>query len=236
MIGHDGVQEAKQEESRSMKMPPLPEREEREVRVPENMIDPATPETSNDPARLNAGAWFSLAISFGFFLLMVAIGVKYHIAAQSHEELAGPDRLVAANASVPAFATAPAIAAAAAIAPASAIATASTPLPDAYDTLLVQARECAAEAQWDCVIETTSGAIAQRGNTPETKALLSQAMVKGGWVPQKAHNVREVSTMPPEPKRPVTHGHRHRAHAERLRYGAITRPNSADQMADIYRH
>ncbi|CAM2170069.1 DUF4189 domain-containing protein [Paraburkholderia sacchari] len=213
-----------------MKMPPLPEREEREERVPENMIDPATPERSNDPARLTAGAWFSLAISFGFFLLMVVIGVKYHIAAQPHEELAEPDRFVGANASVPAIATAPAIA------PTSAIAPASTPSPDAYETLLVQARECAAEAQWDCVIETTSGAIAQRGNTPETKALLSQAMVKGGWVPQKAHNVREVSTMPLESKRPVTHGHRHRARAERLRYGAITRHNSADEMSDIYRH
>lgn len=217
-------------------LPPLPDREEREERVPENMIDPATPETSNDPARLTTGAWFSLAISFGFFLLMVAIGVKYHIAAQPHEALAEPDRLVAANASVPAIATASAIASMPAIATATAIAPASTPSPDAYDTLLVQARECAAEAQWECVIETTSGAIAQRGNTPETKALLSQAIVKGGWAPQKAHNVREVSTMPPESKRPVTHGHRHRAHAERLRYGATTRRNSADEMADIYRH
>ncbi|CAB3788346.1 hypothetical protein LMG28688_02670 [Paraburkholderia caffeinitolerans] len=201
-----------------MTMPPLPEQEEREEREPDNVGEPGASERSNEPARLTGGAWFSLAVSFGFFLLMVAIGVKYHVAAQSRDEPAEPDRYVVANASVPAIAAAP------------------TSQPDAYDTLLAQARECAAAAQWDCVIETTSGAIAQRGNTPETKALLSQAIVKGGWVPANAHNVREVSTMPPESKRPTLNGHRHTARAERLRYAAMTRRHSMDEMADIYRH
>lgn len=198
-----------------MTMPPLPEQEERE---PDNVSESGDSGRSNDPARLTGGAWFSLAVSFGVFLLMVAIGVKYHVAAQSREEPAEPDRYVVANASVPAAAAA------------------STLPADASETLLARARGCAATAQWDCVIETTSGVIAQRGNTPETKALLAQAIVNGGWAPGNAHNVREVSTMPPESKRPIVHDHRHRVRAERLRYAALTRRNSTDEMADIYRH
>lgn len=207
----------------------LPERKPDESWEP----DRNPPQSGNDPERLTRGAWLSLAMSFVFFLTMVAIGVKFGVARHSGDEPAEAARTAFANpvANVPV--------------PEAEIASASnTPAEDA-DTLLARAHECANAAQWDCVIDATSGVIAQRGSTPETKALLRQAMIHGGWVagnpPASAingnrHNVREVSTMPGEPKRFVRHWHRHTAHATNLRYTAASRPTSTDELADIYRH
>lgn len=150
-----------------MTTPNRPERESDESWEPGRDIS----ESSNDPARLTGGAWLSLALSLAFFLSMVAIGMKYGVARHPRDKPAEAASTVLANA--------------VASVPAPVVEAASMPTTPADDvnTLLARAHECASTAQWDCVIEATSGVIAQRGNTPETKALLAQAMVKGGWVP-----------------------------------------------------
>lgn len=188
-------------------------------------------ENSNDPERLTGGAWLSLAMSLAFFLTMVAIGVKYDVARHPHSKAAEPATQPASM---------PVLTQAVELTPA------SNPPMDDPDTLLARARRCERAAQWDCVIEATSGVIAQRGNTPETKALLAQAMIKGGWVPGttpkpaikgEAHGMRDISTLPPaEPAHARRHRHRHTAHPASLRYTAAAHPASADDFPDIYRH
>ncbi|MDR3101608.1 MAG: hypothetical protein LBV73_31640 [Paraburkholderia sp.] len=216
-----------------MTMPPSPEQE------PDDVSEPGRDDAarSSDPARLTRGAWFSLAISLAFFLLMVAIGLKYGVARHPPSKAAEPERALVASPFMSPFMSPLASASLPFITPA--------PLADNPDALLARAHDCAATAQWDCVISATSGVITQRGNTPETKALLAQAMIRSGWVPgsepapsikANARNMREVSATPAGAKPLARHGHRHMGRAARLRYTAITRRNSTDEMADIYRH
>ena len=193
-------------------------------------------ESRNDPERLTSGAWISLAMSLAFFLTMVAIGVKYDVAHHPRSKPVESGR--------PAFASPLANASTPALTPAAAVTATSNPSMDDPDTLLARAHRCESAGQWDCVIEATSGVIAQRGNTPETKALLAQAMIKGGWVPGNApkpaingdtRSVREVSTLPPEPKRPNRHVRRHTVRSS-LRYTAANHSASSGDFSDIYRH
>jgi hypothetical protein len=146
-------------------------------------IVPAT----NDPERLTGGAWLSLGLSVSFYLIMLAIGAKYdsdHRVASKHFQM-GHSVLAAPLANVPVSAS-------------------DLPLVSSVDrsaALLARAHACATLAQWDCVIEATSGVIARRGNTPETKALLAQAVVNGGWVrakgPQLAPQALASQPLPP---------------------------------------
>ncbi|QBR00907.1 hypothetical protein [Paraburkholderia pallida] len=194
------------------------------------------PEGISDPRRLTRGAWFSLAMSLAFFVTMVTISVKFDAAHHPRTKPAEVER--SALASEPAPVSVAAI-------------TLPTAPADDPDALLAHARECAAAAHWDCVIEATSGVIAQRGNTPETQALLAQAIVAGGWVQGKAptlapvpapsisgttHYASAFSTAPPEPKRAVRHRHRHTERPAHLRYTSANRSNLPDDWADIYRH
>ena len=220
-----------------MTIPNRPERESDDAELPgPDLPDaPDMPERSSDPQRLSGGAWLSLAMSLAFFLLMVAIGVKYDVARNPRDKPAEAGRSELASVAVEVPAPVPA--------PSSAITASAAPPVDDANTLLARAHECAAAAHWDCVIEATSGVIAQRGNTPETRALLTQAMVKGGWVPDtapaikgNAHSVREVSTMPAEARPAARHGHRHTGRPFHLRYTATNHPSAPDDMPDIYRH
>ncbi|MFD1554890.1 hypothetical protein ACFSHT_04495 [Paraburkholderia silviterrae] len=210
-----------------MTTPDRPERESDETWEPGQDAS----EGISDPRRLTRGAWLSLAMSLAFFVTMVTISVKFDSAHHPRAKPAEPERSALASEPAPV--------------PVAAITPPATAPADDPDALLAQARECAAAAHWDCVIEATSGVIAQRGNTPETKALLAQAMIKGGWVPGKApapalsgttHYASEFVMAPPEPKRAVRHRHRHTERLAHLRYTSANRSNMPDDWADIYRH
>lgn len=198
--------------------------------------DPSDTDTfgsDNDPGRLNGSIWISLGLSVAFYLLMLAIGAKYNSDHPVHARPAEPDR--SAPASPLAYATVPAP-----------VATqTSTALIDDPDILFARAQACAAAAHWDCVIEATSGIVAQHGDTPETRALLAQAMLKGGWIARetsattlegKARYVRPVSTMPAGTMQATKHGHRHSVRVTPLRYAAASRPTYPGDFGDIYRH
>jgi hypothetical protein len=112
---------------------------------------------------------------------------------------------------------------------------------DPSNTLLTRAHACAAAGDWACVIESTSNEIVQHGDTPETQALLEQAVVNGGWTPSAAApnspvaNVPNVASAPPLPTRAsqeVRHGHRS---ALRL-HSAATRSGSTEDIAVLFRH
>lgn len=217
-----------------MTIPNQPEREPDDTPV----FDMEAPDTGHvdsvdDPERLTGGAWLSLALSVSFYLVMLAIGAKYdsdhHVhtktAAANHSTLAGP--MTNTNAPVAASGQAP------------------VPSIDATGTLLARAHLCAAEAQWNCVIEATSGVIARQGNTPETKALLAQAVVNGGWIPGKGstvasaaqtQNIRPVSTTPPATRHVTRHVRRHFVRAPLLRYVSSNHNDFPSYLPDLYRH
>lgn len=181
----------------------------------------------DNPERLTGGAWLSLALSLSFYLLMLAIGAKYDSDHHARVKAAEQDRSALSGP----MAYAPA--AASGLSPAASI--------DAPGALLARAHACAAVARWDCVIEATSGVIARRGNTQETRALLAQAMISEGWVPGKAsadqtQNIRRVSTTPPVAKRVTRHWHRHPVRPPLLRYATTTHSDFPSYMPDIYRH
>lgn len=197
--------------------------------------DAGTADTVDDPERLTGGAWVSLALSLSFYLLMLAVGAKYD---SDHHGRARP----AAEPDRPPLSAPMAYAPAGASGPGSLL---PAPFADAPGALLARAHACAAVAQWDCVIEATSGVIARRGNTPETRALLAQAMVNGGWVPGAASTVsqtdqtqdfRRVSATPPGAKRMTKHLRRHAVRAPLLRYATTTRSDFPSYLPDIYRH
>ena len=113
--------------------------------------------------------------------------------------------------------------------------------PEASSTLLARAHACAAAGEWACVIEATSNEIERHGDTPETQALLEQAVVNGGWTPSTAApnspvaNVPNVASAPPLPTRAsqeVRHGHRS---ALRL-HSSATHSGSTEDVVVLYRH
>ncbi|RQH02215.1 hypothetical protein [Paraburkholderia dinghuensis] len=193
--------------------------------------DTGAADSIDNPERVTAGAWLSLALSLSFYLLMLAIGAKYDSDRHPRAKPAEPDHSTLSGP----MANAPVAASSQTLAPRF----------DAPGALLARARACAAVAQWNCVIEATSGVIARRGNTPETRALLTQAMVNGGWVPANAptvastvqtQDIHPVSVAPPGPKRMMKHVHRHVPHPPLLRYATTTRSDFPSYMPDIYRH
>jgi hypothetical protein len=221
-------------ETRAMTIPNQSEREPDDAPV-FDMDAPGTGSVENvdNPERLTGGAWLSLALSVSFYLVMLAIGAWYdsdhHVSAKTavtdHSTLAGP--MTNTNAPVAASSQLPA------------------PSIDATGTLLARAHACAALAQWNCVIEATSGVIARQGNTPEARALLAQAVVNGGWVPgtgptvastTHVQNIRSVATTPPATRRVTKHVHRHVVRPPLLRYVSSTHNDFPSYLPDLYRH
>jgi hypothetical protein len=195
----------------------------------------------NDPERVPGGAWISLGLSLGFYLLMLAIGVKYDSDHRISRKPAEPDHSALASPMAYAPANPPAAA----------------PSPDTLAELLARAHDCAAAAHWNCVIEATSAVIVQHGDTPETRALLAQAMVNGGWLPVQApasapppapalvpapppavktHTVHEISSMPTGTRHTTKHVHRQVVRTSTVKYAAAPRAASDSHLADLYRH
>lgn len=220
-----------------MKIPNRPEEESDDMPEPDadeyypDRHEDANDENDDNPARLRSGAWLSLGLSLAFYLLMLAIGAVYdgdhHVRGKAAES--GRSALPGQMASAAALTDAGASASSA----------------DAPGALLARARTCAAAAQWDCVIEATSGAIAQRGDTAEARTLLAQAMVYGGWVPRtapmssatgKMRDIRPVSTTPAEVPRATRHFRRHSVRSTAVRFTTMTHPYSKAEMEDLYRH
>ncbi|WP_233869101.1 hypothetical protein [Paraburkholderia adhaesiva] len=195
------------------------------------MSDTRAADSVDNPERLTAGAWLSLGLSLSFYLLMLAIGAKYDSDHHARAKPAEPDHSTLSGP--------------VANAPVAASDQAAAPRFDGPGILLARARACAAVAQWDCVIEATSGVIARRGSTPETRALLTQAMINGGWVPANApavaptvqpQDIPPVSVTPPGPKRMTKHVHRRVPRPPVLRYATTTRYDFPSYMPGIYRH
>jgi len=193
--------------------------------------------SANDPERLTGGAWLSLGLSLSFYLIMLAIGAKYDSDHRVGSKPADSGRSVLVGPL--------------ANAPASASGLSPVPSIDKSGALLARAHACAALAQWDCVIQATSGVIAQRGNTPETKALLAQAVVNGGWVRSKAaplapqsvptaiaqtQDIRPVSATPQSVRRVTRHVHRRHERYPLLRYASASHSDYPSYLPDIYRH
>lgn len=227
---------------------PEPWPEQKPAHEPDNTRTPDTVESvndngtdyvasANDPERLTGGAWLSLGLSLSFYLIMLAIGAKYDSDHRVGSKPADSGRSVLAEPS--------------ANAPVSANGLSPVPPIDRSGALLARAHACAAVAQWDCVILATSGVIAQRGNTPETKALLAQAVVNGGWVRSRAaplapqsvptsiaqtQDIRPVSATPQSVRRVTHHFHRRHERYPMLRYASTSHSDYPSYLPDIYRH
>jgi hypothetical protein len=216
-------------ETLSMTIPKLPEAEPASAGV----IDGGIREIVEDPLRLTGGAWLSLVLSIAFFLIMIVLGALYD--RDHHARIK------------PADAEQSALSGSMAKAPAIVVTQVSTPPIDAPDVLLERAHDCAANARWDCVVEAVSGVIAQRGDTPEARALLVQAVVNEGWVPSatpapapavKTHRTQHITSTPAGATRATKHVHRHSSQGSPLPYTAPTRSavassDSTDRTTDI---
>lgn len=184
-----------------------------------------------------SGAGISVALSVAFYVLVLAADVKFDGGRHDGGKSARPPLISAMGPkNDPAQAFAPNQA------------EPWAPQPQAggsADVWLARAHDCAANGEWDCVVEATSSAITLRGQTPETKALLAAAMENGGWGPAPGMaSAQAASVRHAEPRfRTVSgtlHGkgyiHKHSVPILMARYAARTRVASAEQMDELYRH
>ncbi len=189
-----------------------------------------TPAGNGKSPPLLSGAGLSVALSVLFYVLVLAADAKFD---------SGP-RIGRKAASVMQVASRPP--------------TDSVPMPavsaeapaqsdESAHVLLARAHDCASAERWDCVFDATTSAIALGGETPETEALLEQAMNAGtGKAPRPQATARAVnlhrasleSNASTKGARETRHRHKYAKRDKKVRYAAVARPASFADMATLY--
>jgi hypothetical protein len=184
--------------------------------------------------RLRWGPGPSVALSIAFFLVALAISASLDVGHHFRStHTATTDTLAVAstvgvtdvtdNSDTPAQSSDPAIA------------------------LLARAHDCAAAGKWSCVIETTNNVNSLHGDTPETRALLEEAVIKGGWTPGQAaprsprddmHHAQTAQAFPARTPQAARHGRRF---PMRTRLTTTPPPETlpttgGQDLAGLYRH
>ena len=182
--------------------------------------------------RLTWGPGLSVALSVTFFLVALAVSVTldddYHFRST---HTAATDTLAAAS-------TVSAI---------DATASSGTPAQssDPASALLARAHDCAAAGEWTCVIETINNIHSLRGDTTVTRALLEQAVIKGGWTPTQAAprsqggyapHAPTTQAFPSRTSQDAKHGRRYPQRTQLTRHSPDTRATSGKDPVDPFRH
>ena len=211
-----------------------------------SIVNPPDPQTTDTDAphdtspgrrpgslRLSWGPGLSVATSVAFFFAALAVSVSY---------IGSPD-LRSAHTEVPGSL--------AAASPVAATDATDSSVPQSSDTvsaMLARAHQCAATGEWTCVIESANAVNALRGETPETQALLQQAVIKGGWNANRAsqlagHSAGDDLLQASTPQaigertpQGVRHGHRHSMRARLARHSLEARSASGEDPDELYRH
>lgn len=177
-----------------------------------------------------SGAGLSVALSVLFYILVLAADAKFDSGPSVASKTAGVVQMV--NNAVTDNSTLPV-----------AGAQASAQDDASARVLLARAHDCASAGRWDCVFDATTSAIALRGETLETDALLAEAMKASSWQsPQRRPGTRAVSmqgarlesTASSRPARKTTHMHAHARHDRKVKYASAARPASFADMATLY--
>ncbi|TAM00888.1 MAG: hypothetical protein EPN70_21015 [Paraburkholderia sp.] len=185
------------------------------------------------PASLTWGSGLSVALTVTFYLLVLAADAEFDVGNHLSSNTSSAVQAFAASAADSSTGLA------------ATTITSPTTAARSTDHMLAQAHQCASAGQWDCVFDATTRVMALRGETPETLALLQQAMNGTSAAPSApkapvlASNPR--STRPGangyvRPTRYTRHIRKHSLRATLIRYSFVRRAASANKMDDLYRH
>lgn len=191
----------------------------------------------NTPASLTWGSGLSVALTVTFYVLVLAADAEFDVGNHMSSQTSGAVQTFTASA------------ADSSSGPTATTAASSTTLPataaESPAHMLARAHHCASSGQWDCVFDATISVMALRGATPETLALLQQAMNGGNAAPpapnapvlaSNPHNARPGAIGNVRPARYTRHIHKHSLRATLIRYGFFRHAASTNQMDDLYRH
>ncbi|MFC5430559.1 hypothetical protein ACFPTO_17385 [Paraburkholderia denitrificans] len=195
----------------------------------------------NTPASLTWGSGLSVALTVTFYLLVLAADAKFDAGNHLSSNTSGAAQTFTASAAD----SSTGLAATTATSPSTSPATSPTTAAESTARLLARAHHCASAGHWDCVFEATTSVMALRGETPETLALLQQAVngtsaappaPKAPVLASNPRNARPGTNGYVRPARYTRHIHKHSLRATLIRYGFFRHAASTDQMNDLYRH
>jgi hypothetical protein len=188
-----------------------------------------SPEGGKSPP-LSSSAGLSVALSVLFYVLVLAADMKFDRGPHNNRNAAGAvqvsNRIALDGSALPVVSP-----------------EASAQSGDSAQVLIARAHDCAAVGQWDCVFDATTSAIALRGETPETRALLEQAMQAGAWKAPRAlaatrplgvHKASLEANASTKGTRETTHAYKHARRDKKVRYASVAHPASFADMATLY--